>query len=241
MQPVLEQPGFPQAQGRTLAALANQLIALIRQLFTLFPMYGYRLNRVLPMDGSEPMTGPIELSTTFDDYLVPGLFLAKGATPPDLETFRDGLKLLTFAGTGGTVEEAFFTVHILHGMKPGSSPTFHIHWTHNQGAPSGDVKWQLEYTIARGYGAGTYGSSITVATVQTAPAQYVHAITDDDDMVIDPITEIEPDTVLVCRIFRDPTDVEDTFEADAMLIHVDMHYERSTIGTPERNRPFTGF
>lgn len=241
MRPVSETPLLAQSAPRTFRGVTLSLTALIRQLGDLFRPYGYRLNRMLPKDGSEAMTGPIELSTTFDDYLVPGLFLAKGATPPDLETFRDGLKLLTFAGTGATVEEAFFTVHILHGMKPGSSPTFHIHWAHNQAAPSGNVKWQLEYTIAKGYGAGTYGSSVTMSTVQAAPAQYVHAITDDDDMVINPITEIEPDTVLICRIFRDPADAADTFEADAMLIHVDMHYERSTIGTPERNRPFTGF
>ncbi len=180
-----------------------------------------------------------ENAVVFDDYLFSGLSLGKGATPPDLANLRDDLYLNAFAGTGGTTEEGFFTLHIRHGIKAGSTPTFHVHWTHNQADPSGNVKWHIDYSAAKGYGVSTYSAATTITTTQTAAAQYTHHITDDDDMPITPITEIEPDSVLVCRIYRDPA--ADTFEADAFLIHIDMHYERDKRGTPERNRPFTGY
>lgn len=174
----------------------------------------------------------------FSDYLVPGLTVAKGADAPDLAELRDGIFLNAFAGTAATVEQAFFSVHILHDIKFNTTPTFHIHWTHNQGAPSGDVKWQIDCTISKGYSAGTYGSAVTTTTTQTAAAQYTHHITDDDDMPIS-ITDVEPDSVILARIYRDPADAADTFSADAFLVNVDLHYVKSQIGTIERNRPFT--
>lgn len=180
-----------------------------------------------------------ELDTVFDDYLVPGLFLAKGASAPDLAEFRDGLFLNAFAGTAGVTEQLFFSVHILHGILPNSVPTFHIHWSHNIAVPSGDVKWQIDYTIVKGYGVSQYPAPTTITTTQTAGAQYTHQITDDDDMPVS--GEIEPDSVLIGRIYRDPTDSADTFEDDAFLIQADIHYERTRLGTVERNRPFAGF
>ena len=180
-------------------------------------------------------------SAVYDDYLVSGLALAKGSSAPDLAELRNGLFLNAFAGTGAIVEQGFFTIHILHGIQAGTIPTFHVHWTHNQASPTGDVKWQLDYSITKGYSAGTIAAPTTLTTTQTAPAQYVHAITDDDDMPLSSADEIEPDSVLLGRIYRDPTDVADTFEADAFLIQVDMHYLRDKMGTPERNRPFAGY
>lgn len=242
MRTVQEQPLLPQAVPENLNGLAIAYGILLRLLREVFREIGYRLNRTLPKDGSEAMTSQLPLSDpTFDDYIVPGLQLRLGASAPGLENLRNGIYGMAFAGTGAVVEQGFFTVHILHGIRPGTTPTFHIHWAHNQAAPSGNVKWQIEYTIAKGYGAGTLAASTTLSTVQAAPAQYVHEITDDDDMPLASITEIEPDTVILARVFRDPADGADTFEADAFLLQVDMHYERGVIGTPERNRPFAGF
>lgn len=175
----------------------------------------------------------------FDDYIVSGLGVRLGANAPTLRVFRDGLELPAFTGVGVLTKEAFFTIHLQHGLRSGSSPTFHVHWAHIIGAPVGDVKWNIEYTVARGYEAGAFPASTTLSTVQTAAAQFVHHITNDDDMVVVNSVEIEPDAVLICRVFRDPGDVEDTFANDAYLVQVDMHYERTFLGTLERNRPWT--
>jgi len=174
----------------------------------------------------------------YDDYLTSGLSLGTGASAPNLTVFRDGLEQNAFAGSG-PVEEAFFNVHMLHGLKAGTDLTFHIHWSHIIGSPSGDVKWGIEYSVARGYEVGVYPASTTLTTVHTAGAQYTHHITDDDDMTVTSGVEIEPDSVIICRVFRDSSDVEDTFANDAYLFQIDMHYQRGSVGTLERNRPFT--
>lgn len=177
--------------------------------------------------------------TAFDDYLLPATSLdATGANNPAIKVFRGNIEALAFAGAGG-MEEAFGAIHLLHGLKQGSSPTLHIHWSHIIGAPSGNVKWQVDYTIARGYGAGTFSAPTTMTSVQAAPAQYVHQISSDDDMVITNSVEVEPDSLLLLRIYRDPVDAEDTFANDAYVFQIDMHYERSHIGTTERNRIWT--
>ena len=221
---------MPQARPRTLFGVVEAFGNIVQQLVNVLSEYGYAINQLIT-----------KTDTVFDDYLVSGDTVLKGASAPDLENFRDGLFLNAFAGTGGTTEQAFFSIHILHGIKPGTTPTFHIHWTHNQGAPSGNVKWQVEYSIARGYGAGSYGATTTLTTTQATAAQYVMQITDDDDMPLADISQIEPDAVLLGRIFRNPADGADTFEADAFLVNVDLHYEQDKTGTPERNRPFAGF
>jgi len=109
------------------------------------------------------------------------------------------------------------------------------------GNPSGDVKWNLELTAAQGYGAEAFPASSTISTAQTAPAQYIHEITDDDDMPMPAglAASLEPDMMIIGRIFRDPSDVADTFTGLAFLLTVDMHYEMGQVGTTERNAPFT--
>lgn len=179
------------------------------------------------------------LSPVYDDYLYSGPALARGSSAPDLAELRNGLFLLAFAGTGATTEQGFFTLHILHGIQPNTTPTLHIHWTHNNASPSGNVKWQVDYSIARGYGADTYSTPTTITTTQAAAAQYTHHITNDDDLPIS--GNIEPDSVMIARVYRDPTDSADTFEDDAFLIHIDMHYLRDRIGSTQRNRPFDGY
>jgi hypothetical protein len=176
----------------------------------------------------------------FSDYLVPGLALGKGSSAPTLKTFRDGIELNAFAGSGPT-EEGFFAVHILHDIEAGSTPTFHVHWGHNTGAPTGDVKWQIEVTAAAGYEAGTFPATATLSTTQTAGAQHAHHITDDDDMPLPAalVASLEPDMVILGRVFRDSSDAADTFTNDAFCFYIDLHFLFGQSGTTERNRPFT--
>lgn len=178
----------------------------------------------------------------FGDYLTSGLVLqTRGANPPSLKTFRDGLVLFAFIGTGATTKEAYFSVHILHDLKAGSTPSFHVHWAHIIEAPAGDIKWNIEMSYSQGYLAGSFGPSVVLSSVQTVGQQYEHHLTDDDDMLLPPAIAslLEPDGVLLCRVFRDPDDAADTFEDDAFLINIDMHYELGQVGTLERNRPYT--
>ena len=191
-----------------------------------------------------------EPETIFNEYLTAGVAIEEGAAPnsPGLDTFVSTIQAHTYTGTGVNVKEGFFQIHIQHDYKKDTDVTMHVHWGHKIAVPSGDVKWQIEYSVARGYEAGTFGvttgspagTSGVLTTVQTAGAQFAHHITNDDDMTIPADVEIEPDSLIIGRIFRDPADAEDTFENDAFLLHIDIHYQVGRLGgTSERNRPWT--
>lgn len=176
------------------------------------------------------------MDEVFDDFVFAGLAIGVGGSAPDLAEFRDGIFLRAFAGTGVTVEQGWFSIHFLHGVKPGSTPTLHVHWTHNNASPSGNVKWLVDYSLREGYGVGAFEAPTTCSAIQAAGGQYFHHITNDDDMPL--ASNVEPDAVMIGRVYRDPADSEDTFEDDAFLLHMDVHYLRSRVGTVERNRPF---
>jgi hypothetical protein len=191
------------------------------------------------MEGREVTVKNLHVATgaqLFNDYLVSGNAVLRGTSAPDIAELRNGLFLPAFNGVA-TTEQAFFTVHVLHDIRNSTNPTFHVHWTHNNASPSGNVKWQIDYSYAHGYELGTYGAPTTLSVVDAAAAQYTHHITDDDEMAV--ATEMMVDGQMICRIYRDPTDGDDDFADDAFLIGVDMHYEIGQWGTPERNQPFS--
>ena len=63
MRSVLERPPFPQSRPNTTAGLFLWAGEMIRNLANLYMDYGFRLNRVLPKDGSEAMAQPLPLAT----------------------------------------------------------------------------------------------------------------------------------------------------------------------------------
>lgn len=161
-----------------------------------------------------------------------------GGASPGHETFRDGIIAHAFDGTGG-LEEGFFELQIPHDYKASTELTFNVHWANNVVSPVGNVKWQIEYTIAAG--DNIFGASTILSVVQAVTAQYTHTITNDIDMTISGSNpELIPDAMLLGRIFRDSADIEDTFENDAFLFNVDAHYQLGRVGgTAERSRPYT--
>ncbi len=195
------------------------------------------------IDVNGDLTAPNALTdTVYSDYLVSGFAIGRGASAPTLKVFRGTAYQFAFAGTGPT-EQGFFNIHLLHGLKLGTDLTFHIHWGHIIASPTGNVKWQIDYTLARGSGAGTFPATTSLSTTQAAPAQYVHQITADDDMTISNSIEMEPDSIILGRVYRDPSDAADTFANDAYLFQLDVHQQNAHVGTTERNRPFlsTGY
>ena len=184
--------------------------------------------------------------TRYNDYTVSGVSVRLGAVAPDFEVFNGSLYLPAFSSTAE--ESAFFTIHILHDIKKGTTPTFHVHWSHNiaSGSYTADTKkvvWGIEYSIARGYGAGAFTNVRTLtATAQFAGSQYEHHIAGDNSscaMHADDVSILEPDCVIIGKIARKVANASDDFPHDAFLIQVDMHYEVGQFGTVEKNRAFT--
>ena len=176
----------------------------------------------------------------WNDLTVGGLAVeTKGSDPPDLAELRNGMYLFAFAGTGATVEQAFTSFHILHDYKAGTKLYPHVHWTHNTATPSGDVHWQLDYIVAKGHDLGTFGAPTTITLTDTALPQYTHQIIETTEGNAISSTNIEPDTVILFRLYRDPANGSDTFENDAFLVQLDLHYESDGRKTNEKTSPFT--
>jgi len=181
---------------------------------------------------------------TFDDVYDSQIisafgFAAGGGNKPTLSDFRNGLYLWAFGGATG-ITEGMFVVNIGHTIKKDTDLTFSIHWTHNISSPTGDIKWNIDYTIARSAGAGSFAAPTTLSSTQTvnAGSQYMHHVS--GDMVISGTNiEIEPSTMLICRMWRDADDVADTFVSDAYFINAELHYTKSRTGTLEKDRPYT--
>lgn len=183
--------------------------------------------------------GTAKLISGFNDYLNSGLNLPRvGALAPTIKTYRGNIDQLAFTGVT-TVNETFANIHILHDYKAGTKIYPHIHWSHIIGSPSGDVKWNIEYSVSKGHSEGTFPAPTTISVVQTAGAQYAHQISEVSGGDAISATNLEPDSVIQFRVYRDPGDGEDTFANDAFLLYFDCHFESDRILTNEKVSPFT--
>ena len=180
---------------------------------------------------------PINRGEGWDDYIVSGLNIRlRGSSDPVLTEFRNGLYLYAFSGTVG-INEAYVGIHILHDWKPGTDIYPHIHWAHNDGAPSGDVVWQIDYSIAKGFNQEAFPAPTSITMQQAAGTQYYHQIVEASSPI--PASDIEADSVVLMRIYRDSGHGNDTFGNDAFLVQMDLHYESDGRRTNEKISTFT--
>ena len=181
-----------------------------------------------------------EVSGGWNDYIVVATSIPlTGPNAPTSTLYRDGLYLPAFTGVGVLVNEVWAAIHIEHDYKSGTALYPHVHWSHIIAAPSGDIKWGIEYSVAKGHQVGTYPTTTTVYKVQEAGAQYTHHIAEVSDGDSIPATNVEPDSVVLMRVFRDPSDVDDTFADNAYLIAIDLHYQSDGTYTTGKVSPFT--
>ncbi|KKK79387.1 hypothetical protein LCGC14_2834030, partial [marine sediment metagenome] len=113
----------------------------------------------------------------WNDFLMPGLTLPRtAANSPAITTFQGNIEQLAFQNGGAQPRETWSAIHILHDYRTGTKIFPHIHWSHNNATPSGDVKWQIEYSISKGHSGGTFPAATTISLIQTAGAQFEHML-----------------------------------------------------------------
>ena len=168
-------------------------------------------------------------ATTFDDLRIPGLSVRTNASAPDLISFAPATTNLLVYGFDGTAtsEQVYFTIQLPHSYKEGSDITPHVHWSPTD-TNSGDVKWNLEYSWAN-YTDESFPVPSTIDATQAASGtawQHQKAVFDSISGTGKKIS-----SMLVCRLYRDPSDAEDTYEHDAAFLEIDFHYEQDTLGS----------
>ena len=175
-------------------------------------------------DGTIHLNGT---ATVWEDLRVPVSSVSRlGFSDPDWVNFIDGVYALAFDG-GVTEEEVFFTVQMPHSWKEGTTITPHIHWSPGDIGCEGEVVWNLEYTWANI--DSVFGETSTAqATDATGSTNLKHLFVDMD--TIDGSGKTIS-SILMCRLYRDPTLGGDTYEEDALLLEIDFHYESDTIGS----------
>jgi hypothetical protein len=183
--------------------------------------------------------------TLYEDLRVAASAVKPGAQTPTWETrgaapFNGNLNRWWFSSHAVLEDEIEFEVQIPHNYKEGTNIEGHVHWVPEAAAAANEcVKWGLEYTWAnRGNtfpGSTLIYSNATDDTTQTLQAEtlvasrhYVSEFTvdvGDAPAVIDGTEPKTASSMLVCRLFRNSSDVDDDYGNEAALLEFDFHYE----------------
>jgi len=163
--------------------------------------------------------------TVWDDIILLPYTIQGGTARPDKKTLIGNIDVYGFNGAS-TTEEMSGSFEIPHSYFVGSDLRPHIHWCADN-ANAGDVKWQLEYSIFSVDNAPT-----TVVTLDAVDS------TDDEDRVHKVVefqvidgTNINIGDIIGFRLFRDPTDAEDTYGSDALFLSLGYHFLKNGDGS----------
>lgn len=173
--------------------------------------------------------------------LVSDITVRSGAgSAPDLAAYRDGIYAYSF--NQDVLNECFANFHLRHDYIPGTMIYPHIHWTANT-TTTGVVRFGVEYTLARrgdSTGLIAFGATQTIYIehVVGAGEQYLHHVSETTDGNGIVGTNLEVDSLILCRIFRDAGHSNDTFIDPVFMLTADMHYECDAQSTPLRSPPF---
>lgn len=142
-----------------------------------------------------------------------------------------------------TIEIAY---HFNHDMffagegLPKSELYLHVHWT-TDGTETVTSKWQFTYTIAKGFGRGTFdvaGGGTVVTVEQAAPGvAWTHNVAEIASGI--DISALEPDCLMMVqlkRITNGGTDLTD----DVFVLTSDAHYRVGRYSTLNRTPVATG-
>lgn len=161
-----------------------------------------------------------------------------GVNIPNWDTVTGGLKAYSFSAT--QMNELWIAFHILHDQAMGNVMFYpHIHWM-SSGNGAGVCRWGFEFSAARGYGADVFPAPTTVYLEQAAAGvALTHQIAEAAEGSGLTIATLEPDMVIMCRVFRDAAHANDTLANTVFGLYCDLHYQSDGMLTNERNRTFT--
>lgn len=161
-----------------------------------------------------------------------------GVTEPPLVQFRDNIYLLSFSQFDNM--EAFGNFHVDHDYALNTPLYLHIHWSTST-TSIGTVRWGFEYSVAKGHQQEAFPATTTVYVEQTTDGTpYKHYVAELSDANAIPGTNIEPDTIILCRVFRDATHPNDTLDGGAFGICLDLHYQADKLTTTNKRPNFYG-
>lgn len=157
---------------------------------------------------------------------------ASSPNAPTLNPLRGGILAWTFFKNELT--EAHSGWHIDHDYALGTKLYMHVHWAIATAA-TGTIRWGFEYTVAKGHQQQAFPATTTVYVEQASlGVPYMHYVAEvsEANAIDGAALEIEPDTVIQVRLFRDGAHPNDTLEEDVFGLFIDLHYQADRATTP---------
>ena len=166
-------------------------------------------------------------ATLWKDINLGGVSLTKAAAnQPDLITIN-GTNILTYAFDGGTkLEELHGSFELQHDYKEGTDLVPHTHiYPTTTGA--GNIKIFLEYYVKFHDKVAVTG--VTSFVVASGGVAWNEIRVNFDDVIDGTALTIGEQCHF--RVYRDPTDAQDTYTGDVAIATIGVHYEIDTVGS----------
>lgn len=163
------------------------------------------------------------------------------ANAATLANFRDGL--YEYVYLHDELNESFLKFDVPFDYAVGTDLVVGIHWSPGSSTSTGNVRFGLEFTYAWAYGPGAnsvFGPSQTVyiTATQANGTAYAHYINFNDPASNFPAAGVQQNMRFLVRLFRDGTNVLDTFPDPIFVIGADFFYQTNKFGTSSKSPPF---
>lgn len=192
----------------------------------------------LVMDNDARISNTNESSYGWNDITAHYDARNSGSTRPTFGVVRDGFYGFLFSPTA--MNEVFITFHILHDVIANTLLYPHIHFM-PMTALGGVVRFGVEYTICKGHDQAEFPATATIYLEHTISAgqQYRHIVLEASDLqAINYGANLEPDTCILMRVFRDATHPNDTYAGDIHSWQADIHYQSSNFNSKNKEPNF---
>jgi hypothetical protein len=166
------------------------------------------------------------------DIIVKG----SGSNDPTWSIYT-GTNFSAYQFSPNTMNQAWVAFHIPHDYVPGTAIHIHAHWSNAAATPNtGDEVWAFEYSYAKGHQQEAFPASNTVTATQASNAtRYFHQIAETAELSI---AGLEPDGMLLVRVYRDAAAAGDTCTDPVFLHHCDVHYQSTNMATKQKEPNF---
>lgn len=153
-----------------------------------------------------------------------------GQNNPTWAAYNGNMQGLIWAGNA--LSQVWVDVHIRHDFALMTKVYPHVHWLPLYDA-AGTIRWGIECMWAKGHGVQKFPTTHTTFYIEQtigANQSQTHFVTECSQAQALLSADIEPDSVIKFRVFRDGTHTNDTL-GDVHAWQMDMHYQRARNGT----------
>jgi hypothetical protein len=155
---------------------------------------------------------------------------SSGSSSPTLTLFAGLIYAYQFSAS--QIQQLFSTFHIPHDYAPGSAFHLHIHWSDTAASPTGVTRWGFEYIVAKGHGQEAFPTTTKTVYVEQAAVGSRYHMVAESVAITDPSVEV--DSLILVRVFRDASHVNDTNPNPVFAFTADVHYQVDRVATKNR-------